>query len=111
MYSYFLSLDQCTKAPPQRDSGDVKYVEKADYGKVPDYLKHVKSEIEQEKQAQHEAELQKLQALSKSKTALLAPEDREKVLSQLKAKHAEITRVFQGMTHLTVIDSLSKIKR
>ena len=89
---------------------DVKYVNKADYGKVPKYICKIKDEIKKEN-TEAARVLAQLEAEKNSKHRLLGFEERSVILEGLKAKWIKMNSGYQQITHMTVLDTLSKLKR
>lgn len=92
-----------------------KYREKEDYGKVPEYLNHVKAEIRAEKEyiqnvLQEEAAYYQ-QQMQPNQMELLAEPDRITLLNQLKNKWEDVNKQYQGMTHLVSLDTIGKKNR
>jgi hypothetical protein len=86
------------------------YLQKKDYGKIPKYIERIKQEVERENEFQRKLREQE-EALMKSKRRLLTPQERSDILSGLKTKWDEVNSEYQKMTHMTVLDTLSKVHR
>jgi hypothetical protein len=98
-------------AAPKKVSQDAKdYLKKEDYGKVPNYLKHIKQDIDDEyeyiQRIQEEEE-----AMRSSEARPLPEEERLELIGGLKQKWEQINTEFQGSTHLTKLDTFGKVKR
>lgn len=91
----------------------IDYTKKAEYGQVPSYLDEVKREVEREKeQVRRLVEEEEQSELMKKPQMRQLPEDeRQQLLAALKAKWDEVNRGYQSMTHMTQLDTLSKIHR
>jgi len=91
----------------------INFLNKPDFGKVPAYLNDVKEEMSKEEQlvktmmAQHAEEKSKAQP----KMRQLSEDERQQLLSNLKAKWEQINKLYQGCTHIIALDSRSKIQR
>ncbi len=107
------ALEAILAHPPAPREGAPDYRLKPDYGRVPDYIEQVRSEIETEKQFVSEmVEREKRQAeANQPKMRLLSEEDRVSLLAALQRKWDETNRQYQNMTHLVNLDSLGKVRR
>jgi len=102
-----------TARPKRRGEGQVNYLKKPDFGKVPAYLDEVKKEQEAERDyvrqlvAQEEAAKRRTQPNMR----LLPEEEREELLASLKQKWEAVNRQYQGMTHIVSLDTIGKTRR
>lgn len=88
-------------------------LEREDYGQVPSYLQEVKKTVEQEKEYLRkliESEKEE-ENKNKTKTRIMPEEERQQLLTALKAKWEEINHEYQGITHMVALDTLTKIRR
>jgi len=100
-------------AEPKRLPKKPNFLEKEDYGKVPDYLNQVKAQIESEKEQLRQL-IQKEQdddQKQQPKMKLLPEEERLQLLEKLKAKWDQVNSAYQGMTHNTLMDTHGKLRR
>lgn len=89
-----------------------RYVHKADYGKVPEYLEYVKREIEEEKEVISRMVEDELgRPAEKACEQPLPSDERESLLAALKAKWEATNREYQLMTHTTLLDTVGKLRR
>jgi len=97
-------------APRNHSQPEKDYLSKPDYGKIPKYMKKIRKEIETERirdeQFKHEQEEAK-----RAKRRLLDMDERQKLVKALKERWGKVNQEFQQMTHMTVLDTLSKVKR
>jgi len=104
------AVETILAAPKKVSQGAKDYLQKDDYGRVPKYLKHIKQDIDAEyeyiRQLQEDEEFER-----NSMTQAMPEGDRLKLLDGLKAKWESVNTVYQGATHLTVLDSAGKIYR
>jgi len=93
--------------------GEVDYLRKEDFGKVPAYLSSVKAEVENEKayiRRVLESERAEAEA-SQPKTSLLPEEERVALLHSLKLKWEAVNKQYQTTTHMTVLSPVQlKVK-
>lgn len=98
-------------AAPKRVPDEAKdYLKKADYGKVPKYLNHIKGDIEAEydyiQQLHGQREHQERQAVRP-----MTEEERLSLIDGLKSKWEQVNTAYQGTTHVTNLDTMGKMKR
>jgi hypothetical protein len=95
-------------AAPKKASENAKnYLSKEDYGKVPKYLQHIKSDID----AEYEYIRQLQQQEDEERESRMRPLDdneRKKLLEGLKAKWEATNTAYQGETHITILDTQGK---
>lgn len=94
---------------------DKRYVNRPDYGKVPEYLKKIKSEREEEEREvikSYEAETKKrMVAMGYSSESRMPEEQRIELLQKLKIKWDECNNLYQKQAHLIILDTQGKVKR
>lgn len=102
-----------TTEPSKQPVAEPNYLEKDDYGRVPEYLGEVKKEIQAEKDyiTQVMQEHQDMYRSQEPQLELLAEEDRVRLVEQLKKKWEEVNHQYQGMTHIVNLDTLGKRQR
>ena len=81
------------KALKRQEEERTDYLKKKDFGKVPDYLGKVKSEIEAEEKARKEAE----DAKNRPSMRLLTESEKDDMISGLKEKHQEIHNEYKKL--------------
>ena len=96
--------------PMQCKDLKVNYLNKPDYGKIPKYLDKIRKELEEEEHRKQKQQEENEQSL-RSKRRLLGLNERRELVSALKERWNKINREYQQSTHLTVLDTLSKVKR
>lgn len=104
------AVETILAAPKRVSQGAKDYLNKEDYGKVPKYLKHIKSDIDAEynyiaslQQAEEEANQSAVQALGE--------DERFGLIEGLKARWEQVNTEYQAGTHITKLDTIGKIKR
>uniref|UniRef100_A0A6V3QVN9 Enkurin domain-containing protein n=2 Tax=Lotharella globosa TaxID=91324 RepID=A0A6V3QVN9_9EUKA len=87
----------------------MRYVEKPEYGKVPEYLREVKSDIEKEKQF-IEQMLEKSKAASETeqKSRVMDESEKEELLDALKLKWQDVNEKYQKISHIVNHDTIGK---
>lgn len=83
---------------------------KSDYGKIPKYIQRIKKDIEEENEYLVAVKREQ-EAAERSKRRLLSTEERSSLLNSLKIKWEEVNAEYQQITHMTVLDTLSKVRR
>lgn len=104
-----------TPAPRRRatkeEEGAAAYLRKADYGKVPEYLQHVKREVEEEKEM-ISAMMGESSASERGREADIMPEEeRAALLDALKRKWGDVSFRYQKITHANNEDTIGKKRR
>eukprot|EP01029_Cantina_marsupialis_P009318 TRINITY_DN2178_c0_g1_i2.p1 TRINITY_DN2178_c0_g1~~TRINITY_DN2178_c0_g1_i2.p1 ORF type:complete len:246 (+),score=57.29 TRINITY_DN2178_c0_g1_i2:61-798(+) len=84
------AVENILAVPPSNNQNGMKYTQKADYGKVPDYLCQIKDEVENEKSIMREAMDIQRQA---EQPNYLPEEERIDLINALKAKWEEVNVV------------------
>jgi hypothetical protein len=95
----------------RRQAPKVNYLKKKDYGQVPEYLQHVKQDIEEEKEVINEYFSNTRSYEQQQEGELLADAERQDVLRKLKAKWAHANERYQKLTHNTILDTIGKVRR
>lgn len=97
-----------TKAQQDKD-----YLKKPDFGTVPSYLDEIKEAIHAEKeQIRRLMDSEKEEeAKRQSQMRALSEDEKQELLSALKKKWETVNAQYQGMTHMTALDTLTKIRR
>ncbi len=91
----------------------LNYLEKEDYGKIPEYLSHVKEEVRRENEmidkyvkeqmGQTEKEADRYEEMSN--------EEREDLVNALKTKWDAVNTKYQRITHLVRLDTMGQLRR
>lgn len=107
------ALSVIMAAPGGRKPDNANYLKKADYGKVPKYLKKVKGEISVEKEyiRQVMAQEREAQMSMQPKMKALPEQERLQLLDNLKKKWEAVNKQYQGMTHIVTLDTIGKVRR
>jgi len=104
------AVEAILAAPKKVPQGSKDYLNKEDYGKVPNYLKQIQNDIDDEydyiRQLQQTAQDHK-----ESQMRPIAEDERQELVAGLKAKWEQVNTEYQGSTHITKLDTHGKIKR
>eukprot|EP00440_Ansanella_granifera_P061603 gb/GFBE01066787.1/.p1 GENE.gb/GFBE01066787.1/~~gb/GFBE01066787.1/.p1 ORF type:complete len:276 (+),score=100.60 gb/GFBE01066787.1/:1-828(+) len=104
------AVETILAAPKKLPEGAKDYLKKEDYGKVPKYLQHIKSDIESE--YQYIRDLQAAQAQAEAdRMRPLSEDERQSMIEGLKAKWEQVNTAYQAGTHVTKLDTMGKMKR
>ena len=107
-----IAIDTCAPpVPGQRANKSPQYIKKKDYGKVPEYLKHVKNDIAEEKRVIDEYFNAQRTKVSEVGGEPLAQAERNDLLRKLKMKWADVNKRYQKIAHNTILDTIGKVKR
>ena len=99
------------KTVPRREPAPtVNYMKKADYGKVPEYLSHVKKDIEEEMRVIDEYFSEDKQE-PEDEGEYLSDEERADLIEKLKQKWDETNKKYQKITHIVKLDTIGKVRR
>lgn len=104
------AVNTILSAPKKVSDGARDYLNKDDYGKVPQYLTKVKQDIDEEHAYIHNLQLQQEEA-SRAKVRQLQDGERDNLIVGLKAKWEQVNTDYQGMSHLTKLDTVGKTRR
>ena len=101
-------------AVPRNVDGESKlYVQKQDYGKVPDYLGKVKDAIATENEIMREYLQQETAPMAgeDSQGDLMSEEDRQELIHELKLKWDEVNKEYQKSAHNVKLDTINKLRK
>jgi len=105
------AVENILAVPGQRTTKPPQYIKKKDYGKVPEYLAHVKEDIQEEKRAINEYFNIQRTTMQKVEGDPLPQSERDDLLRKLKMKWGEVNRRYQKIAHNTILDTIGKVKR
>jgi hypothetical protein len=97
--------------PRQVGSPAMRYTEKRDYGKVPQYLDMVKRDIEEEQAILAEYFKDEAPVEEQQSGIVMSDGEREELVLQLKKQWGVMNSRFQLISHNTVLDSVGKVRR
>jgi len=104
------AVETILAAPKKTSQGAKDYLHKEDYGKVPKYLNHIKQDIDAEYEYIRQLQAQEEEQRN-ANSRLLGDEEKHNLIQGLKAKWEQINTDYQAITHLTVLDTMGKIRR
>jgi len=104
------AVETILAAPKKTSQASKDYLHKEDYGKVPKYLSHIKNDIDAEYEYIRQLQAQEEEQRN-SQSRLLSDEEKQGLMMGLKAKWEAINTEYQAITHLTVLDTMGKIRR
>jgi hypothetical protein len=88
----------------------VDYLQKPDFGKIPKYISRIKSDLK--KQVELEMKLrQEAEMASRSKQRILTDDERKELAAGLSSKWKQVNSEYQKITHMTVLDTIGKVRR
>merc|ERR1711939_1053105 len=102
------AVDNILAVPKKPVSNEVNYLQKQDYGQVPQYLGRVKQQIQEEYRMIEEM-TQSNQPQDEDEIEMLTDAEREKLLDGLKANWAQINKEYQTLSF--TLDTPAKKKR
>lgn len=105
------AVENILAVPMRRQAPKVNYLKKKDYGKVPEYLRHVKADIEEEKRVIEEYFGEQQSYGSQQQGEMLDDRERQSILRKLKLKWADANQRYQKITHNTILDTIGKVRR
>eukprot|EP00828_Plagiopyla_frontata_P043008 TRINITY_DN6595_c0_g1_i2.p1 TRINITY_DN6595_c0_g1~~TRINITY_DN6595_c0_g1_i2.p1 ORF type:complete len:263 (+),score=36.99 TRINITY_DN6595_c0_g1_i2:101-790(+) len=92
-------------APAKVQKEDVRYVEKKDFGKVPQYLNTIKSNIQNEYDMIQNMHISEANEMEKQRYSL-PPEEIQALRDGLKKKWEVVNKVYQEITHKKKVDTI-----
>lgn len=104
------AVETILAAPKKSSQASKDYLHKEDYGKVPKYLEHIKSDIDAEYEYIQHLQQQAVMA-SQNSSKLLTDEEKFGLIQGLKAKWEAVNTDYQATTHLTKLDTIGKVRR
>lgn len=104
------AVENILAVPKQVDNEEPRYVQKKDYGKVPEYLGQVKAAIEEEK-ALLEEYMQEEKQEDEETFEILGQQERQMLIHKLKCKWGAVNKEYQKMAHIVKLDTMNKLRR
>lgn len=105
------AVENILAVPMRRQAPKVNYLKKKDYGRVPEYLRHVKADIQEEKRVIDEYFGDQQSYNNQQQGELLPDRERQDVLRKLKQKWGHANERYQKITHNTILDTIGKVRR
>ena len=104
------AVENILAAPKLPVNPDRDYLKKKNFGKVPQYIQKIKSEIEDEYQMVREMQIEEENERDKQKF-LLTDDERQELIAALKKKWEVVHKEYQEITHIQKIDTIGKKKK
>ena len=107
------AVEAILQVPKVGETGELNYMKKEDFGKVPSYLTLVKEEIKRENEMIDKyvkAQLGEVEQVPDTFEEL-TDEERTELLDALKAKWAHTNAIYQKITHITMLDTAGQVRR
>ena len=107
------AVEAILQVPRSLESKDLNYLEKEDYGKVPEYLGQVKEEIKRENEMidKYVKEQMGIEDETVEEFEELPESERGALIAQLKRKWDDVNAKYQKITHLVVLDTAGQVRR
>ena len=107
------AVEAILMAPKATGKPELNYLKKEDYGKVPEYLSHVKEEVRRENEMIDKYINEQMGYVEKDPDTYeeMSEEERENLIYDLKQKWAKINNEYQKVTHLVRLDTIGQVRR
>ena len=107
------AVEAILQVPKVAETGELNYMKKEDFGKVPSYLTQVKEEIKRENEMIDKYVKEQLGEVEEVPDQFeeLTDEERAELVYQLKAKWAHVNAAYQKITHLVILDTTGQVRR
>lgn len=107
------AVEAILQVPKTLESKELNYLEKEDYGKVPNYLDQVKEEIKRENDMidKYVKEQMGIEDEYVEEFEEMPEDERAALIQQLKAKWDTVNAKYQKITHLVVLDTAGQVRR
>ena len=107
------AVEAILQVPKVVESGELNYMKKEDFGKVPSYLHQVKEEIKRENEMIDKYVKEQLGEVEKEPDQYeeMTPEERQELVFALKSKWGHVNANYQKITHLVTLDTAGQIRR
>jgi hypothetical protein len=107
------AVEAILMVPKTTQKPQLNYLEKEDYGQVPEYLGHVKEEVKRENEMieQYINEQMGTTYQEPDRYEEMSEDEREELIYRLKIKWTEINTRYQRITHLVDLDTLGQVRR
>ena len=107
------AVEAILQVPKAVENGELNYMKKEDFGKVPSYLLEVKEEIRRENDMIDKYVKEKMGQVEQEpdKYEEISHQERQALIDALKAKWDKINAGYQKITHLTILDTAGQVRR
>lgn len=107
------AVEAILQVPKVVDSGELNYMKKEDFGKIPGYLYQVKEEIKRENEMIDKYVKEQLGEVEREPDQYeeLTNEERAELILALKSKWGHVNSSYQRITHLVQLDTAGQMRR
>lgn len=107
------AVEAILQVPKTLDYGELNYMKKEDFGKVPEYLQEVKEEIRRENEMIDKYVKEQMGHIEEEPERFdqISEEERSALIAALKDKWDSVNREYQKITHLVVLDTAGQVRR
>jgi hypothetical protein len=107
------AVEAILQVPKVAENGELNYMKKEDFGKVPSYLHEVKEEIRRENDMIDKYVKEQMGHVDEDPDQYdeISDEERSALLYALKAKWDKVNSQYQKITHLVQLDTTGQIRR
>lgn len=107
------AVEAILQVPKVVDNGELNYMKKEDFGKIPSYLNEVQEEIRRENEMIDKYVKEQMGHIEEEPDQFdeISEEERGALLDALKAKWDKVNAQYQKITHLVSLDTAGQIRR
>ena len=107
------AVEAILQVPKALDMGELNYMKKEDFGKVPAYLSEVKEEIRRENDMIDRYVKEQMGHIDEEPDHFdqISDEERIALINALKAKWDNVNKDYQKITHLVTLDTAGQVRR
>ena len=107
------AVEAILQVPKAIEHGELNYMKKEDFGKVPEYLMEVKEEIRRENEMIDKYVKEQMGHVEEvpDKYEEISDAERMALIDALKAKWDKVNSEYQKMTHLVLLDTAGQVRR
>jgi hypothetical protein len=107
------AVEAILQAPRSLESKELNYLQKEDYGKVPEYLGQVREEIKRENEMIDKYVKEQMGIADEvvEEFEEMPDGERHELIRQLKAKWDSVNAKYQKITHLVQLDTAGQVRR
>jgi len=107
------AVEAILQVPKVIENGELNYMKKEDFGKVPAYLSDVKEEIRRENEMIDKYVKEQMGHIDQEPDHFdqISDEERHALITALKAKWDSVNTKYQKITHLVSLDTAGQVRR
>ena len=107
------AVEAILQVPKAQDFGELNYMKKEDFGKVPEYLHEVKEEIRRENDMIDRYVKEQMGHIDEEPDRFdeISDDERIALIKALKDKWDSVNREYQKITHLVLLDTAGQVRR